>query len=267
MTTEERIALLETQMQALTTPPEDYYTSQYSGEEIDAGITAAAGAVRYNAAQALTAAQKTQARGNIGAAPDGYGLGAGGKYISNATLGSLDTIEASGWYNMSMTRTVTVCGVTFAYAFMLVNAVDSNNANQILYPIVSGSPVIVRTLYGGKWQPYEILNPPMKPGVEYRTIERYLGKPVYIKVVDCGALPAAGTTKNVAYSSGNTLPISVALSYGNMSSDTYFITGYKEWVASSLATPLNISIIGGSAPNTTANYKAYATVKYTKTTD
>lgn len=49
--------------------PDDYYVSQYSGEEIDAllGI-AGAGAVRYDAAQTLTDAQKTQARGNIDAA-------------------------------------------------------------------------------------------------------------------------------------------------------------------------------------------------------
>lgn len=32
----------------------------------------------------------------------------------------------------------------------------------------------------------EWINPPMQLGVEYRTTERYLGKPVYVKVVDCG---------------------------------------------------------------------------------
>ena len=30
----------------------------------------------------------------------------------------------------------------------------------------------------------------MQLGVEYRTTERYLGKPVYVKVVNFGALPA-----------------------------------------------------------------------------
>ncbi len=33
---------------------------------------------------------------------------------------------------------------------------------------------------------YEYANPPMQLGVEYRTTERYQGKPVYVKVVDCG---------------------------------------------------------------------------------
>ena len=36
MTTDERLAALEAKMDALTAPPSDYYTSRYSGEEIDA---------------------------------------------------------------------------------------------------------------------------------------------------------------------------------------------------------------------------------------
>lgn len=35
----------------------------------------------------------------------------------------------------------------------------------------------------------EWLNPPLLIGIEYRTIERYNGKPVYEKLVDFGALP------------------------------------------------------------------------------
>lgn len=41
MTTEERLAALETQMAALVEPPTEYYTSRYSGEEIDKGIDGA----------------------------------------------------------------------------------------------------------------------------------------------------------------------------------------------------------------------------------
>ncbi len=38
------------------------------------------------------------------------------------------------------------------------------------------------------WGPWEWINPPMDLGTEYRTTERYLGKPVYVKLVDCGEL-------------------------------------------------------------------------------
>ena len=48
--------------------PDDYYVSKYSGEEIDERLTAAHNAVRYDAAQPLTDAQKQQARENIEAA-------------------------------------------------------------------------------------------------------------------------------------------------------------------------------------------------------
>ena len=64
----------------------------------------------------------------------------------------------------------------------------------------------------------------MLPGVEYRTTERYLGKPVYVKTVDFGALPNASYKfvgiENEAYiirvsalaSNGKTLPGSIGAS-------------------------------------------------------
>lgn len=55
---------------------------------------------------------------------------------------------------------------------------------------------MVRNFYENVWQPWEWVNPPMLLGVEYRTTERYKGKPVYVKAVDFGALPNT-TTKHV----------------------------------------------------------------------
>ena len=95
----------------------DYYVSQYSGEEIDERLTAAHNAVRYDAAQTLTDAQKQQARNNISA------------------MNGIESINYPG-------------------------------CNYVLY----GSTV-------------EWINPPMQLGVEYRTTERYLGKPVYKKMI------------------------------------------------------------------------------------
>lgn len=42
----------------------------------------------------------------------------------------------------------------------------------------------------------EWINPPMAAGVEYRTTERYHGKPVYVKTVPTGAMPAAAGVSN-----------------------------------------------------------------------
>lgn len=106
----------------------DYYVSQYSGEEIDALLGGAgAGTVRYDAAQALTDEQKAQARNNISA---------------------MQGIEST----------------------------DHPGCNYVL----NGSTV-------------EWINPPMQLGVEYRTTERYLGKPVYVKLVDCGQIADSKT--------------------------------------------------------------------------
>ena len=47
----------------------------------------------------------------------------------------------------------------------------------------------VRCFFNGVWTPWEWKNPPMALGVEYRTTERYNGKPVYAKLISIGALP------------------------------------------------------------------------------
>ncbi len=52
----------------------------------------------------------------------------------------------------------------------------------------------------------EWLNPPMVMGVEYRTTERWQGKAVYTKVIDCGVLPNANYI-SVRYSNENVYPL------------------------------------------------------------
>ena len=48
----------------------------------------------------------------------------------------------------------------------------------------------------GVWQEWEWSNPPMDLNMEYRTTEKFNGKPVYAKLLNCGALPNA-TNKQV----------------------------------------------------------------------
>lgn len=43
-------------------------------------------------------------------------------------------------------------------------------------------------IYNNSWGEWEYLNPPMTPGVEYRTTERVNGKPVFVITKDIGAL-------------------------------------------------------------------------------
>lgn len=53
----------------------------------------------------------------------------------------------------------------------------------------------------------EWINPPMVVGVEYRTTERFNGKPVYVKAVDMGKLPAANAKITIPYVSVTATPI------------------------------------------------------------
>ena len=43
----------------------------------------------------------------------------------------------------------------------------------------------------------EYINPPMSPGVEYRTTERWNGKAVYTMLINCGTMPTAGGTNRI----------------------------------------------------------------------
>lgn len=116
-----QINALQSQLNSILGMADDDYIHQYSGEEIDAGITAAGKAVRYDLAQSLTAAQQTQARENI------------------AAMQGINSADHPGCYYL-----------------------------------LNGSNV-------------EWINPPLALGVEYRTTERFFGKPVYVQLVNFGA--------------------------------------------------------------------------------
>ena len=68
------------------------------------------------------------------------------------------------------------------------------------------------------WSEWEWVNPPMEVGVEYRSTERWYGKPVYTRLVYCGELPPVGQSKEVGiYKFGvtNVLEICGTMSTGD----------------------------------------------------
>ncbi len=178
--------------------PDDYYVSQYSGEEIDALLRGAGtGTVRYDAAQTLTDAQKAQAQGNIGAAPDGYGLG--GNEGQTAVAMDFDQMTKNGWYTtQSDTANAPVDPVasqrTLIGALHVVSRSLTSIVVQTLYVWQNSvgfyrSGTLRRIRRNGTWEAWEWIDPPMELTVEYRTTERYLGKPVYAKLITLGNLP------------------------------------------------------------------------------
>lgn len=249
--------------------PESYYVSQYSGEEIDALLGGAGtGTVRYDAAQTLADAQKKQARSNIAAAPDGFGLGGSAVWLAPAD--NLDALMKNGWfqYDRDNPPQGTLPTALASYASLVRVSVAGNTCVQEAYdPTDSNlhSTVLRRTVYGlgagAKIYPWEWVNPFMQLGVEYRTTERYLGKPVYVKVVDCGKFPAPGSSKIVTHGVSNCTPITITAQMSNTNTVPYI--GYYTIGADNVS----ITLASASGVSDLSAHNAVALMRYIKTTD
>lgn len=216
--------------------------------------------VRYDAPQSLTDAQKTQARGNIDAAPGGFGLGGVLVDAPENSEGFADAnlITATGFYRA--VRNVLYGG----WHYIIHLNYDSATALQ-LAAYVSGEVYGAREKRLNVWGDWEHTNPPMELGIEYRTTERYLGKPVYVKLFDCGTIPAQGTHKDLVFSPDADSIVSVTayssrrgttLPYYDANGVRYAITG----------TGGNSVMIWNYSESLT-DTNVHALIKYAKTTD
>lgn len=111
----------------------------------------------------------------------------------------------------------------------------------------------------------EWINPPMQLGVEYRTTERYLGKPVYVQLVNFGALGNA-TTKSVDVAIENTDKIPVL---GGTALEVPLIPGsYGGTISGISATRTSTKITISITTTTDLSWmQAEVLLGYTKTTD
>lgn len=216
--------------------------------------------VRYDAPQSLTDAQKTQARGNIDAAPGGFGLGGVIVDAPENSEGFADAnlITATGFYRA--VRNVLYGG----WHYIIHLNYDSATALQ-LAAYVSGEVYGAREKRLNVWGDWEHTSPPMELGIEYRTTERYLGKPVYVKLFDCGTIPAQGTHKDLVFSPDVDSIVSVTayssrrgttLPYYDANGVRYAITG----------TGGNRVMIWNYSESLT-DTSVHALIKYAKTTD
>lgn len=125
-------------------------------------------------------------------APSGYGLGE----EAPKDVEDIDTVTNTGfyrWYNRVD---------PLPYGWFYGTFIDYGNDDGLLKAKQYGGSIEVsRSKIGGVWQPWEWVNPPMVLGAEYRTTERFNGNPVFVKLVDCGALPN-NSHKYVSYSDG-----------------------------------------------------------------
>ena len=146
------------------------------------------------------------ARNNIGAAPDGFGLGKTLRWLGaggSTGFNSLDDIDKTGfyaWADGEIDNQPSTMGNLLHMQRSDSHAIQVINRQNYIDP-----SFIVRYKYNGSWKENIDVNPLMHPGVEYRTLEYFLGKPVYTKVVQwqspSTAIGATGetTTINIAH--------------------------------------------------------------------
>ena len=196
-------------------------------------------------------------RGAESLAPGGFGLGANGSAIpgndlNNAILG--------GFYAFSSA----VQNIpSFKSGKVLVMPYTSlQYYTQIAFAALT-SEIAVRFCNGGNWGPWEYLNPLLSLGVEYRTVERYNGKPVYVKAVNFGIV-SNNDTKFVEHGISNFESCIECAGFG----------GEKNLIGNEGVDVLYVNTTGVSIETngyfTKANsdgVNTVAIIKYTKTTD
>lgn len=158
----------------------------------------------------------------IGAAPAGYGLGLDTASIATiATPEQLDNATQAGWYQYYGTN---LCGGGTNYGGVLVIP-SMFSTTQMMFPRMWYGSVLKRiNTNGNGWESWEWVNPPLIAGQEYRTIERFNGKPVFIKMVDCEGMPSGtNATRNPEHFSEN---VDSIVSYGG-----YMSTNDKKPIA------------------------------------
>lgn len=355
-TTEERLEALEQKMQMLTTPPDDYYMSRWTGEEIDAAVATAVNAISkivkyypgtedpdidtildssfvipasaskncpvaglyiiiyqffYAPSGTVSAAsprtqialsysageqgkgmalrtfsresvwsgwekiytdQQPPTAAEVGAAPSGFGLGEttpGDIPLGAGGNRDLNLAVKAGWYYITSNATYdnSPIGKTGfplgGYHVMRVEGFYFITQTIYLgYQTFTGCVIQRHTLIANNydaWSEWEWINPPMQLGVEYRTTERYNGKPVYKKVVNFGNLPN-NSNASVAHNIENILYV---LSGDLINQEGTLLNGYLS-ISQFVISRENIVIT-----TTTDMSSSTGTVrmKYTKSTD
>lgn len=118
----------------------------------------------------------------------------------------------------------------------------------------------------GAWLPWECINPPMENWVEYRTTERFQGKPVYAKLIMHSNIAIAANTRNFTFSHGITAIETVVDITGRVGKYRLPHIRDSSYTVVREVTPEHIGIsLNNDAWS--SGYTWYFQIKYTKTTD
>lgn len=172
-------------------------TFQITMQNPDNGVTEY-GAVSINTDGTWYFSKPGNVRDALSAASSEYGLGGNAKHLDSiSSISNVDNITENGWYSFILPTATQNAGVWMDYIHMRVDTYDASAGRQTIYPLNPYGSILHRQQIYGKWGEWECENPPMAAGVEYRTTERYLGKTVYVKLINYGKLAAANTTVTI----------------------------------------------------------------------
>lgn len=113
-------------------------------------------------------------------APSGYGLGTHATGLANVDLNDVTKV---GFYCFDAGVGVENAPTSLPSIFTVKPFYNESYAEQECILIDGKGTKLRRIRHNGVWQPWEYENPPMTLWEEYRTTERWMGKPVYTKMV------------------------------------------------------------------------------------
>lgn len=118
-------------------------------------------------------------------APAGFGLGGNGTLVEISSITELDSLSNNGWYGIHSSNELTLGGFSFTACVLEISSLSETYGWQIIRFLGKNS-ILIRHKNNGVWGEWEWDNPPMELGKEYRTTERWNGKPVYTKLFNFG---------------------------------------------------------------------------------
>lgn len=119
-------------------------------------------------------------------APAGYGLGT----VNGHDCIDCNTAVLNGVYYVFGESATNHPGNNMQYGCMVVYRRGVDITQIIHYDYYEAKRFSKNG--GSSWGKWEWVNPPMNIGTEYRTTERYMGKPVYASLVNVGEYPESG---------------------------------------------------------------------------
>lgn len=219
---------------------------------------------------------------NAGVAPGGFGLG--GACTDIPANSDLNSYTRCGFYRYTGQNASTILNrpSEILNANMLVLAYSlTAGVTQLIFAVDGGSKTwtVRRNFMDGAWTAWEWENPPLLPNTEYRTTERFLGKPVYVKTIDLNAFNTNTQIPTGTLHGISNLERIIDLSGTATSTEagTNNIINFPMiYISSSGAMNYHVELTANSfyiypyvvvKSMASIQFNAKATIKYTKTTD